>query len=161
MHGGKLCGQILNKRGLKGACRGEKWSNKIKFISFSVLKISLFSVSIFIRAAYAFLDRKFVGIFRIFKLFLGYQQTRVWLFNNLHYSTQLFFNYFNIGCSEMSYVQDNLKGQCHKIFDHFLYKNIRPGPHMNGQKRFHERYSRKFANKRMPAQSLTTLTLSL
>ena len=59
----------------------------------------------------------------------------------------------------MSYVQDNLKGQCHKIFDHFLYKNIRPGPHMNGQKRFHERYSRKFANKRMPAQSLNTLTL--
>ena len=32
----------------------------------------------------------------------------------------------------------SLKGQRHEIFDHFFAQKIRPRPHMNRQKRFHE-----------------------
>ena len=37
----------------------------------------------------------------------------------------------------MFYPYCTCKRQCHKIFDHFFFaKKIRPGPHMNRQKRF-------------------------
>ena len=53
-----------------------------------------------------------------------------------------------------------LKVQCHEIFDHFFALNIRPGPHMNGRKRFRELFSFCESNSRKPVSAWSTTTLT-
>ena len=45
----------------------------------------------------------------------------------------------------------SLKGQCHKIFDHFFGQKTPSGPHMNRKKRFREifRFREDFSKKRV------------
>ena len=54
-----------------------------------------------------------------------------------------------------------LKGQCQKNFDNFFFTlKIRPGPHMNRQKQFHEpfRFCKDIRKKLVSKQWLTMLT---
>ena len=43
------------------------------------------------------------------------------------------------GGGHTSSGKKRLKGQCHEIFNTFVYQKTLPGPHMNTQKRFHRK----------------------